>query len=190
MIFGGLNIAAIALFVVCFTLLPVLSLRPRKFAILYVSSPSTSSRSNPKPLPAQTTNPAPSQREGVLLSRISRSHPSISLISSQFHARVESFLALAATRRAMQCSARPRPLMQWDRPPDHKVSAVRGACSCCNHSTQPPAATSRALVSIHYDLCYHAITTGPASGSVELIALLAPTINTNTVPTFLRSQHC
>ncbi|KAF2171384.1 hypothetical protein M409DRAFT_63687 [Zasmidium cellare ATCC 36951] len=35
LIFGGLNIAAIALFVVCFTLLPILSLRPRKFAILW-----------------------------------------------------------------------------------------------------------------------------------------------------------
>ncbi|CZT16737.1 related to SFT2-suppressor of sed5 ts mutants [Ramularia collo-cygni] len=33
--FGGLNLAAIALFVVCFTLLPILSLRPRKFAILW-----------------------------------------------------------------------------------------------------------------------------------------------------------
>ena len=37
LVFGGLNLAAIALFVVCFTLLPILSLRPRKFAILYVS---------------------------------------------------------------------------------------------------------------------------------------------------------
>ncbi|KAF2214965.1 hypothetical protein CERZMDRAFT_36287 [Cercospora zeae-maydis SCOH1-5] len=36
LLFGGLNLAAIALFVVCFTLLPILSLRPRKFAILYV----------------------------------------------------------------------------------------------------------------------------------------------------------
>lgn len=36
MVFGGLNLAAVALFVVCFTLLPILSLRPRKFAILYV----------------------------------------------------------------------------------------------------------------------------------------------------------
>lgn len=36
--FGGLNLAAIALFVVCFTLLPILSLRPREFAILYVCS--------------------------------------------------------------------------------------------------------------------------------------------------------
>ncbi|EGP91932.1 unnamed protein product [Zymoseptoria tritici ST99CH_1A5] len=35
LLFGGLNLAAIALFVVCFTLLPVLSLRPRKFAILW-----------------------------------------------------------------------------------------------------------------------------------------------------------
>ncbi|KAM3418512.1 Protein transport protein SFT2 [Cercospora zeina] len=34
LLFGGLNLAAIALFVVCFTLLPILSLRPRKFAIL------------------------------------------------------------------------------------------------------------------------------------------------------------
>lgn len=36
LIFGALNLAALALFVVCFTLLPILSLRPRKFAILYV----------------------------------------------------------------------------------------------------------------------------------------------------------
>ncbi|KAK5134451.1 hypothetical protein LTR08_006498 [Meristemomyces frigidus] len=35
LLFGGLNLAAIALFVVCFTLLPILSLRPRKFAILW-----------------------------------------------------------------------------------------------------------------------------------------------------------
>lgn len=34
LVFGGLNLAAIALFVVCFTLLPILTLRPRKFAIL------------------------------------------------------------------------------------------------------------------------------------------------------------
>lgn len=34
--FGGLNLAALALFVVCFTLFPILSLKPRKFAILYV----------------------------------------------------------------------------------------------------------------------------------------------------------
>lgn len=38
LLFGGLNLAAIALFVVCFTLMPILSLRPRKFAILYVYS--------------------------------------------------------------------------------------------------------------------------------------------------------
>ncbi|KAH0283930.1 SFT2-domain-containing protein [Aureobasidium namibiae CBS 147.97] len=35
LVFGALNLAAIALFVVCFTLMPVLSLRPRKFAILW-----------------------------------------------------------------------------------------------------------------------------------------------------------
>jgi len=35
LIFGGLNLAAVALFVVCFTLLPILSIRPRKFAILW-----------------------------------------------------------------------------------------------------------------------------------------------------------
>ncbi|EMF17122.1 protein transport protein SFT2 [Sphaerulina musiva SO2202] len=35
LLFGGLNLAAIALFVVCFTLMPILSLRPRKFAILW-----------------------------------------------------------------------------------------------------------------------------------------------------------
>ncbi|RMY31021.1 hypothetical protein D0864_16906, partial [Hortaea werneckii] len=35
LIFGGLNLAAVACFVICFTLLPILSLRPRKFAILW-----------------------------------------------------------------------------------------------------------------------------------------------------------
>lgn len=35
LIFGGLNLAAVALFVVCFTLFPILSLKPRKFAILW-----------------------------------------------------------------------------------------------------------------------------------------------------------
>ncbi|CAD0057036.1 unnamed protein product, partial [Aureobasidium pullulans] len=35
LVFGALNLAAIALFVVCFTLMPVLTLRPRKFAILW-----------------------------------------------------------------------------------------------------------------------------------------------------------
>ncbi|GAB7361169.1 hypothetical protein MBLNU230_g1202t1 [Neophaeotheca triangularis] len=35
LVFGGLNLAAVALFVICFTLLPILSLRPRKFAILW-----------------------------------------------------------------------------------------------------------------------------------------------------------
>ncbi|KAK0987346.1 Protein transport protein sft2 [Friedmanniomyces endolithicus] len=35
LLFGGLNLAAVALFIVCFTLLPILSLRPRKFAILW-----------------------------------------------------------------------------------------------------------------------------------------------------------
>ncbi|KAK5168250.1 protein transport protein sft2 [Saxophila tyrrhenica] len=35
LIFGGLNLAAVALFVICFTLFPVLSLRPTKFAILW-----------------------------------------------------------------------------------------------------------------------------------------------------------
>ncbi|GAB7355737.1 hypothetical protein MBLNU459_g6429t1 [Dothideomycetes sp. NU459] len=35
LVFGGLNLAALALFVVCFTLMPILSLKPRKFAILY-----------------------------------------------------------------------------------------------------------------------------------------------------------
>ena len=38
LVFGALNLAAIALFVVCFTLMPVLTLRPRKFAILEVCS--------------------------------------------------------------------------------------------------------------------------------------------------------
>lgn len=36
LVFAGLNLAALALFVVCFTLFPVLSLKPRKFAILCV----------------------------------------------------------------------------------------------------------------------------------------------------------
>lgn len=34
LIFGGLNLAAVALSVVCFTLFPILSLKPTKFAIL------------------------------------------------------------------------------------------------------------------------------------------------------------
>lgn len=34
LVFGGLNLAALGLFAVCFTLFPILSLRPRKFAIL------------------------------------------------------------------------------------------------------------------------------------------------------------
>ncbi|KAK4991814.1 Protein transport protein sft2 [Elasticomyces elasticus] len=35
LVFGGLNLAALALFVVCFTLMPILLLRSRKFAILW-----------------------------------------------------------------------------------------------------------------------------------------------------------
>ncbi|KIW31975.1 uncharacterized protein PV07_03561 [Cladophialophora immunda] len=35
LIFGGCNLAALACFVICFVLLPVLSLKPRKFAILW-----------------------------------------------------------------------------------------------------------------------------------------------------------
>lgn len=35
MIFAGCNLAALACFVICFALFPVLSLRPRKFAILW-----------------------------------------------------------------------------------------------------------------------------------------------------------
>ncbi|GAB7325229.1 hypothetical protein MBLNU13_g09297t2 [Cladosporium sp. NU13] len=42
LLFGGLNLAALALFVVCFTLFPILSLKPRKFAILYVIPSSVS----------------------------------------------------------------------------------------------------------------------------------------------------
>lgn len=36
LVFGAFNIAALACFVICFALFPVLSLKPRKFAILYV----------------------------------------------------------------------------------------------------------------------------------------------------------
>lgn len=36
LIFGALNLGALAIFVICFTLFPILSLKPRKFAILYV----------------------------------------------------------------------------------------------------------------------------------------------------------
>lgn len=36
MIFGACNLAALACFVICFALFPVLSLRPTKFVILYV----------------------------------------------------------------------------------------------------------------------------------------------------------
>ncbi|KAF4338871.1 transport SFT2 [Fusarium beomiforme] len=35
LIFGACNLAAVACFVICFTLFPVLSLRPRKFVILF-----------------------------------------------------------------------------------------------------------------------------------------------------------
>jgi hypothetical protein len=34
MVFGALNLAALACFVICFALFPVLSLRPTKFVIL------------------------------------------------------------------------------------------------------------------------------------------------------------
>ena len=34
LVFGGCNLAALACFVICFALFPVLSLKPRKFAIL------------------------------------------------------------------------------------------------------------------------------------------------------------
>lgn len=36
LMFGGLNAAAVVLFIVCFTLFPVLALKPTKFAIMYV----------------------------------------------------------------------------------------------------------------------------------------------------------
>ena len=36
LVFGALNLAALALFVICFTLFPILSIKPKKFAILYV----------------------------------------------------------------------------------------------------------------------------------------------------------
>lgn len=39
LIFGGCNLAALACFVICFALFPVLTLRPRKFAILYYTPP-------------------------------------------------------------------------------------------------------------------------------------------------------
>ena len=41
LVFGACNLAALACFVICFTLFPVLSIRPRKFVILWVSSFST-----------------------------------------------------------------------------------------------------------------------------------------------------
>jgi hypothetical protein len=37
LIFGGCNLGALACFVLCFALLPVMVAKPRKFAILYVS---------------------------------------------------------------------------------------------------------------------------------------------------------
>lgn len=40
LIFGGLNLAALACFVVCFALFPILWLKPSKFATLYVLSTS------------------------------------------------------------------------------------------------------------------------------------------------------
>jgi len=38
LVFGGLNVAAAVLIIICFSLFPVLTLRPTKFAILYVDS--------------------------------------------------------------------------------------------------------------------------------------------------------
>lgn len=35
MVFGGLQLGALACFVICFTLFPILTLKPRKFAILW-----------------------------------------------------------------------------------------------------------------------------------------------------------
>lgn len=35
LVFGALNIASLALFVICFTLFPILSIKPKKFAILW-----------------------------------------------------------------------------------------------------------------------------------------------------------
>lgn len=49
MVFGGLNIGAVVCFVLCFTLLPFLAIKPSKFAILYVS-------------PALSLQPSPSLR--------------------------------------------------------------------------------------------------------------------------------
>jgi hypothetical protein len=57
MVFGACNLAALACFVICFFLFPVLSLRPTKFVTLYVARKhgvcpfSIVSFSHPPPLP-------------------------------------------------------------------------------------------------------------------------------------------
>lgn len=39
LVFAACNLGALACFVICFFLFPVLSVKPRKFAILYVLAP-------------------------------------------------------------------------------------------------------------------------------------------------------
>lgn len=119
LVFGGLNLAALALFVVCFTLLPILSLRPRKFAILYVSI-----------LPSFRPFPSLGCFLSCLLS-LMVCMPSYCLLRSWMH----TSSALYHILRAL--ATRPRPSMEdhglatglhtlWKCPPDHKA---RGACS-------------------------------------------------------------
>ncbi|KXT17726.1 hypothetical protein AC579_3607 [Pseudocercospora musae] len=105
LLFGGLNLAAIALFVVCFTLLPILSLRPRKFAILCVSLPLLLSRQfqicTLVQLLPSTVPYLLYSREGVMLSPRPHS-PAIYFITVVTYWRVESILAIDATRN--RCS--------------------------------------------------------------------------------------
>ncbi|KXS98044.1 hypothetical protein AC578_8785 [Pseudocercospora eumusae] len=121
LLFGGLNLAAIALFVVCFTLLPILSLRPRKFAILYVSLPVLSRQFQICTLvqPLSSTIPC------LLNSRGCHALSSSTFTSDLFHHHYHPLARRINTcyrRHAQPIQyVRPRALMQWELPPDHKV---------------------------------------------------------------------
>lgn len=150
LLFGGLNLAAIALFVVCFTLLPLLATRPRKFAILYVLSLF-------EPLVLSLPGYAAKHRgvvsisvpEGVLHCRIClRSQAALRIPNDHIDCSRprESMFDIAATRRAIGGCGRSRPLMQWKRPDDHNLlvrSGVLAVESFDGCKLQPPAATSK-----------------------------------------------
>lgn len=160
LLFGGLNLAAIALFVVCFTLMPILSLRPRKFAILYVSSlrlaPKGSlqkhSRSEPvsEHLSLSLSLPllpalACSQKR-VCCCGASPIRLSIHLITIRMVGasnEVPSPLPRGGLRSLLKAQA----LMQWVCPPDHKLNRVYGHFAAARTRT-PAAIRSRAAKSL------------------------------------------